>query len=250
MFGPLANQKSSPFTRRHKHRAQLNPQPPKPISSQLTTRAHLYRFGAAAALVAIQISIGVLYKIVQHEGQYVYLEKEPPTPPCPEQLSLGALSSRHLRVQLRTAPDELLLICALSFNANSYAFSPSSSLTISELLKFWLSTWFFYREIRRRHAASGSGYAPLPQPSSSSRSGNSSDDESEKGASSPAPRSRAADLPSVPLTARTFVRYCWAEMSTDLRFRFAQLALFYALINNTVGFRWIAGSFCSWGFLC
>lgn len=164
-------------------------------------------YSAALALVAIQVGIGIILKAAQTGG--------------------------------------------------SYAFSPSASVAISEFFKMVLSTIFFYRECRRRAAdairpstrGGGSGYTTLPASDLPTTERRSSLEEKEReegmpesgnangGASSDANGGIGEKRMSGPLPhldARTFWSYVRGEVTVDVRYGFANLALFYVLINNSV----------------
>lgn len=116
------------------------------------------------------------------------------------------------------------LVLKFAQTKGDYAFSPSSSVTISEFLKMLLSLAFFWRECRRRGTpVESTALAEQSQP----LTGKDDDDEDvdlEKDMSgSPAK-----------LTLRLFLRYLNSDLPTESRYGFAKLALFYVLINNTV----------------
>jgi hypothetical protein len=93
-----------------------------------------------------------------------------------------------------------------------YGFSATSSVTISESLKFILSCSFFYRELVARGRTSSANVV-------------------ENG-------SKECFLPSIYLAHKyDYVGFCAAymrELPAEVTFGFAHLALFYVLINNTV----------------
>ena len=126
----------------------------------------------------------------------------------------------------------------------SYTFSTSSSITISEFLKCTLSTFLFYRECRRRHAARSFTYqaaATTPERVSLEEKDDSrtfsetstleeGKDGSEDHVKVPlSPRAAGGEL-----TLNEFWNYCKNEVPVDTKYGFFSLALLYALINNTV----------------
>lgn len=127
-------------------------------------------------------------------------------------------------------------------NAARYTFSASSSVVISELLKFLLSTTFFYREVLKRHHSSGQSYHAVRPPSEAreslekERASLSDDFDYHAGSTVEAGlEGRSADVPQHPqLNFTPFVRSCLAEVPLETKYGFAQLALLYALINNIV----------------
>lgn len=170
-------------------------------------------YTAALALVAIQVGIGIILKAAQTAG-------------------------------------------------GKYAFSPSASVAISEFFKMVLSTIFFYRECRRRAAdgvrpstrggGGGPGYSTLPAtdlptterrssieekereeglPDSGNANGSASSDGNGVG-SGGVEKHTSGPLPH--LSYRTFWSYFRGEVTVDVRYGFANLALFYVLINNSV----------------
>lgn len=108
----------------------------------------------------------------------------------------------------------------------SYKFAPSSSITISEFLKFSLSTIFFYHEYRKRITFAGGTYQSLAL--SSSEHDENAEDEDKL-------FQQDAKTTAHSIGFNDFWKCCWDETSPGLKYGFAQLALFYALINNTVG---------------
>lgn len=139
----------------------------------------------------------------------------------------------------------------------SYAFSPSASVAISEFFKMVLSTIFFYRECRQRAAdgvrpstrGGGSGYSSLPTssqdlPMTEGGEPRSSLEEKERdegmngvngGSSSSLMNGVEKHVGPLPnLDYRTFWSYFRGEVTVDVRYGFANLALFYVLINNSV----------------
>lgn len=134
-----------------------------------------------------------------------------------------------------------------SQTGGKYTFSSSGLVIISEFLKFILSASLLLRHCRKdpkiRLEESGSGYTPLIPLTSSPRSCSPEeligmkDDEEEEKASEETLREDVElgfDIPS-PRT-NLFVSWIAAllEVSAETRFGFANLALLYALINNTV----------------
>ena len=122
---------------------------------------------------------------------------------------------------------------------------------ISEFLKLCLSALFFYRECTKRELSANPSYSALHNNDTSGRSqleeydaATFEDDEDESASrghdekpafvtKSPAV-SGFGGLGGFKLRPREFWGYYMNEMSWDLRVGFAQLALFYGLINNTV----------------
>jgi hypothetical protein len=132
---------------------------------------------------------------------------------------------------------------------NRYGFSATSSVTISEFLKFLLSSFFFWREFKRRGGAQQLNQdTPLA-------SGSVSLEDIEEGKE----RARQSEDLSFeeedPLhgidksyvtqrsTFYAFVQAAREEIPVETRFGFAHLALFYVLINNIVSSRHIDGRF-------
>jgi hypothetical protein len=123
----------------------------------------------------------------------------------------------------------------------TYAFSPSSSVTLSEFFKMLLSTMFFYRECRQRNARNQSpAHTALPtsERNSFEEAKAFADEEANMNGSGEASGAYVAerfkDAKEPMLDVWTFWGYVKSEVSLDTRYGFAQLALFYALINNTV----------------
>lgn len=151
-------------------------------------------YAAALALVAIQVSIGIVYKIAQKGG--------------------------------------------------SYTFSTSSSITISEFLKCALSTFLFYRECRRRHAATAFAYQPAAatpergsleeKDESRTFSETSTLEEGKDGSEDHVKIPHSPGATGGELTLGEFWNYCKNEVPMDTKYGFFQLALLYALINNTI----------------
>ena len=119
----------------------------------------------------------------------------------------------------------IIVTCSLMCRIFRYEFAPSSSITISEFLKLCLSTIFFYREYRKRVALAGGTYQSLALNSVEDDEPLDDDDKLFQQDSKSAPSS---------LGFTEFWKSCWNETSQELKYGFAQLALFYALINNTV----------------
>jgi hypothetical protein len=136
-----------------------------------------------------------------------------------------------------------------SQTGGTYAFSSSGLVIISEFLKLLLSASLLLRhcikQARKHTEGSGSGYAPLIPLGSSPKSSSQDeliamrsdgDDEEEKsseetlredielGIDTPCPR------PNLLVSWVAAMR----EVSVETRYGFANLALLYALINNTV----------------
>lgn len=119
---------------------------------------------------------------------------------------------------------------------NHYAFSPSSSVTISEFLKMLLAIGFFYREWAAR-VAENAGRAYLPVSASDDsvpltyemeRPLEESDKQREMGDEA---------LQKTGLwVERSFLTAMRKEVSTDIAFGLGLLSLFYVLINNLVSY--------------
>jgi hypothetical protein len=116
-------------------------------------------------------------------------------------------------------------------------------VTISETLKFLLSSYLFYRDWRKR------GYAPVPEDSSNEikfedvedgkeerDGGESSSDtlslEDEDYASNSGGMHNS--FGNRRFQFKAFFQACKDEIPTEVRYGFVHLALFYVLINNTV----------------
>ena len=137
------------------------------------------------------------------------------------------------------------IIMKAAQKGGSYEFSASSSVTISEFCKMLLSTFFFYRECRRRNATILSpAHTALPTSERSSfEEAKVFADEETNGigeASGPRFVERHKDGKAPHLDGQTFWDYIKNEIGVDTRYGFAQLALFYALINNTASRTWLA----------
>ena len=153
---------------------------------------------AALGLVAIQVGIGIILKVAQTDG--------------------------------------------------AYSFSPSASVTISEFFKMLLSTLFFYRECKTRAASGvrpstrggGSGYslvggADLPVAERRSDDDHEKHVEEGNGVNGHATAAEKLAGPARALDARLFWTYVRGEVTVDVRYGFCNLAMFYVLINNSVG---------------
>lgn len=120
-----------------------------------------------------------------------------------------------------------------------YAFSPSASVTISELLKMLLAGVLFHREWRERNRGPAAR-AEYRQVDTANRLSSDSDNESlERGRTEEAANSqtsRAEDARDIEnqFTNRTFWHALRTEVSIDVIFGLCVLALFYVLINNLV----------------
>ena len=129
------------------------------------------------------------------------------------------------------------IIVQAAQNEGSYGFSASSSVTISELLKFLLSGYFFYRECRTRNTnQQRPGHSLLvttERHSSEETKPLTSEETNGNGRASP-PFGKSYKTATSDLDFSTYLEYVKNEVSIDTRYGFAQLALFYALINNTV----------------
>lgn len=163
--------------------------PLSPFRSLLASASQNAAWGAALALVGIQVGIGLIMKGSQKDGKY--------------------------------------------------AFSPSASVTISEFLKLLLSTAFFWRECKARAARSEAPHGPASwsqEELSFSESKPFIDDTDSNRSRSvdEYPKEGTENYVSPLLDLRTFWQYVKYEVSLDVRYGFAQLALFYVLINNLV----------------
>lgn len=155
------------------------------LASVLSQR-RLYAAYSAAALVLIQVGIGIVLKAAQTD--------------------------------------------------NHYAFSPSSSVTISEFLKMLLAICFFYREWAGRVAE---------KPGRAYLSVSGSDDlvpltyEMERPLEE-GDKQREMEDETLQKTEhwveRSFFTAMRKEVSTDIAFGLGLLSLFYVLINNLVGY--------------
>jgi hypothetical protein len=137
-----------------------------------------------------------------------------------------------------------------SQTGGKYAFSSSGLVIISEFLKFILSASLLFRhcmgESRKRSEQAGPAYAPLIPLTSSSRSSSPDeligmkDDEEEEKASEETLREDIELGLDRPCRKRNLF-FLWIaalrQVSVETRFGFANLALLYALINNTVSGR-------------
>lgn len=127
---------------------------------------------------------------------------------------------------------------------HSYTFSTSSSITISEFLKCTLSTFLFYRECRRRHAAKSFAYHATPatperlsleeKDDSRTFSETSTLEEGKDGSEDHVKMPLSPGASGRELTLEEFWIYCKNEVPMDTKYGFFSLALLYALINNTV----------------
>jgi len=139
------------------------------------------------------------------------------------------------------------IIVQAAQNDGSYGFSASSSVTISELLKFLLSGYFFYRECRTRNTNQqrpGHSLLVTTERHSSEETNPLTSEETNghenghghpngNGRASP-PSGKSYKTAASDLDFSTYLEYLRNEISIDTRYGFAQLAVFYALINNTV----------------
>lgn len=122
------------------------------------------------------------------------------------------------------------IVMKASQTGESYSFSPSGSIAISEFCKLVLSTIFFYRECRQRlrdgvwPSTSGGESVYVAVPSAEDGAG-----KSRLGLVNGRETSDRLEL-----DARTFWRYIRGEVPLHVRWGFCNLALFYVLINNTV----------------
>jgi UDP-galactose transporter len=146
-------------------------------------------YAAALALVAIQVSIGILFKAAQTDGQY--------------------------------------------------SFSASSSVTISEFLKFLLASVFFYRECAAKHVSSPRlpSEVPVDLERDEEKQASTEDGEDQaflKSAEKVANKIGKFRTRGMAMDLKTFYGYVLDELPSETRYGFAMLALFYVLINNTV----------------
>lgn len=115
-----------------------------------------------------------------------------------------------------------------------YGFSPSASVTISELLKMLLAGGMFYREWKEREPTSSS--AEYHQVETWPRTSDDVDEESLEGGT--AVSSQVDETEMVEIEDKTTPRSYWhavrTEVSIDVIFGLCVLALFYVLINNLV----------------
>ncbi|RFU28397.1 hypothetical protein B7463_g7933, partial [Scytalidium lignicola] len=127
------------------------------------------------------------------------------------------------------------IIMKAAQRGGTYTFSPSSSVTISEFCKMLLSTLFFYRECSKRNQnASGTGSFEETKPFSAEDEEEAQiNGNGEASGSQQAQRFSSGNGVAPRLGPRRFLEYVRNEVSRDVRYGFAQLALFYALINNT-----------------
>jgi hypothetical protein len=131
-----------------------------------------------------------------------------------------------------------------AINANtksySYSFSASSSVTISEFLKLLLSTYFFYREWLQRRQTSihrTLSTEEIQRDSTEEKrlcEEGCEDTQSHNSRSGRAMDARYWTLRNPRSDLGSFFQACRDELPSDIGFGFAQLALFYVLINNTV----------------
>ena len=136
-----------------------------------------------------------------------------------------------------------------SQTGGKYTFSSSGLVIISETLKLLLSASLLLRQCwkksRQSSEESGPGYAPLIPLTSSPRSdspnelmGLKGDDEEEEKSSEETLR-EDVELALVRAVPKQNLFFLWVgaltEVSMETRYGFANLALLYSLINNTVG---------------
>jgi hypothetical protein len=160
----------------------------------------------------------------------------------PRLRSLSALASQNAAwgaaLALVAIQVGIGLIMKSSQKGGKYTFSPSSSVTVSEFLKLLLSTGFFWRECKTRVARSEAPHhstSPTSEPSSSESKPFIEDPEANgNGSSNEYAKEHVDSYSSAQLDLRTFWQYVQNEVSHDTRYGFAQLALFYVLINNMV----------------
>ncbi|RDW84823.1 UDP-galactose transporter [Coleophoma cylindrospora] len=129
------------------------------------------------------------------------------------------------------------IIMKISQSKGTYDFSPSSSVTISEFFKMLLSTLFFYRECKTRIANREPAHTPLPTSERNSFEETkpfAEDQTSDLNGNGHSMSPTSAYTPAANMDIKTFILFIRNEVSRDTRYGFAQLALFYALINNTI----------------
>ena len=168
-------------------------------------------YAAALALIAIQVSICLLYKVSQTNGKWV----------------------KDIASEVR-----LVVLTALR-----YGFSASSSVTISETLKFLLSSYLFYRDWRKRR------YAPVPEEVLNEiKFEDVEDDKEERDGGESSSDTISLEDENCALNnesmhnsfgnrrfeLKSFFEACKDEIPTEVRYGFVHLALFYVIINNTV----------------
>lgn len=113
-------------------------------------------------------------------------------------------------------------------------------MTISESLKLLLSTYFFYREwLQRRQESIHRTLSTEDDLRNSMEEKDLCDEEggdteSEDGKSERAVDARYWTLGNPNSDLGSFFQACRDELPSEVKFGFAQLALFYVLINNTV----------------
>lgn len=133
-----------------------------------------------------------------------------------------------------------------SQTGGKYEFSTSGLVFISEFLKFILSATLLARhaakEYRKRRWEGGPGYAPLIPLPQSPRSSQEEfiemkdNDEEEKSSEDTLCENVELDMEDIQPRMSLWRAYIagLSEVSPETRFGFANLALLYALINNTV----------------
>lgn len=133
-----------------------------------------------------------------------------------------------------------------SQTGGKYEFSTSGLVFISEFLKFLLSTTLLARhavkKYRKRRWEGGAGYAPLiplpqsPRPSQEEFIEMKDTDEEEKSSEDTLCENVELDMEDIQPRMSLWRAYLaeLSEVAPETRFGFANLALLYALINNTV----------------
>lgn len=125
-------------------------------------------------------------------------------------------------------------------NGGQYSFSPSASVTISELLKMLLAGGMFYREWKIRDREAGSvEYHQVGSPAGTGVPLESDVDEDslEGGTAVPSQtEEQDLDFDTKGHGAESFWYALRTEVSIDVIFGLCVLALFYVLINNLVCF--------------
>jgi drug/metabolite transporter (DMT)-like permease len=119
-----------------------------------------------------------------------------------------------------------------------YSFSASGSVTISEFFKLLISSALFYRECARRLESSpDDGRTVLLNQWEENDKDHDAESKAEvENGEYSRSSSRSRANVKTKINARTFLRMVREELPTETRYGFAQLALFYVLINNTVCF--------------
>lgn len=119
-----------------------------------------------------------------------------------------------------------------------YGFSPSASVTISELIKMLLAGGMFYREWKEREPTSSTAEYHQIETHQIETQPRESDVDEESLEGGTAVSSQVDDQEMVEIEDKTTPRSYWqavrTEVSIDVIFGLCVLALFYVLINNLV----------------